>query len=426
MPLLTDKKILLGITGSIAAYKVADWVRALRREGCRVTVVMTDSACRFISPLTMAALSGNPVHTSMFAAEAPETIPHINLARDNDLLVIAPASAQTIGRLAHGLADDLLATIALASAKPILVCPAMNSVMFQNPATQANLATIASYGYRVIEPGCGKMACDEEGPGRLTEWENVRHAILTAVAPQNLGGENVLITAGPTREAFDPVRFLSNPSTGKMGYALAATARQRGATVTLISGPTDLAPPPGVEYIQVTSADEMRREVMNRIKTATIVVKSAAVSDYRPSKIMPHKVKKGEAALSLPLVANPDILKELGKLKEHSAKFPLLVGFAAESRDHLVEGVRKLKEKNLDLIVVNDIRGTETGFGSETNKVTILDRNGAQEDVPLLSKEETAHRIWDAVIRAMAARNCFHPGRQPSPRMKTPSKKQKL
>ena len=406
MPLLTDKKILLGITGSIAAYKVADWVRALRREGSQVTVVMTESACRFISSLTMAALSGNPVHTGMFGAEAPETIPHINLARDNDLLIIAPASAQTIARLAHGLADDLLATIALASSKPILVCPAMNSVMFQNPATQANLATIASYGYKVIEPGCGKMACEEEGPGRLTEWENVRQAILTAVAPQDFDNENVLITAGPTREAFDPVRFLSNPSTGKMGYALAATARQRGATVTLISGPTALAPPPGVEFIQVTSGAEMQGKVMNRIKTATIVVKAAAVSDYRPSEVNPHKVKKGEAALSLELVANPDILKELGKLKDQSTKFPLLVGFAAESRDHLKEGARKLKEKNLDLIVVNDIGGTETGFAAETNKVTILERDGSQEDLPLLSKEETAHRIWDAVGRVLANKRC--------------------
>ncbi|MBU3936075.1 MAG: bifunctional phosphopantothenoylcysteine decarboxylase/phosphopantothenate--cysteine ligase CoaBC, partial [Proteobacteria bacterium] len=330
--------------------------------------------------------------------------PHINLARDHDLLVIAPASAQTIGRLAHGLADNLLATIALASSVPVLVCPAMNSVMFQHPATQANLATIRSYGYRVVEPDCGKMACDEEGPGRLTEWEKARQAILTAIAPQNLGNENVLITAGPTREAFDPVRFLSNPSTGKMGYALAATAKQRGATVTLISGPTTLAPPPGVRCIQVSSAAEMQVEVMNCLKAATIIVKAAAVSDYRFAETQPHKVKKGQTALSLELVANPDILKELGKLKEKSPDFPLLVGFAAESRDHLEEGKRKLKEKNLDLIVINDIGGTETGFGTETNKVTILDSNGSQEDVPLLSKEETAHRIWDAVGRVLASK----------------------
>ncbi len=402
MPLLTDKKILLGITGSIAAYKVADWVRALRREGGQVTVVMTESACRFISPLTMAALSSNPVHTGMFSAEAPETIPHINLARDHDLLLIAPASAQTIARLAHGLADNLLATIALASSKPILVCPAMNSIMFQHPATQANLATIRAYGYHVLEPDCGEMACGEEGPGRLTDWENVRQAILTAFAPQNLANEHVLITAGPTREAFDPVRFLSNPSTGKMGYALAATARQRGATVTLISGPTALAAPPGVRCIQVTSAAEMQAEVINCLDTASIVVKAAAVSDYRPAEKEPHKVKKGQTALSLTLVANPDILKELGERKRKSPNFPLLIGFAAESRDHLKEGARKLAEKNLDLIVVNDIEGTETGFAADTNRVTLLDRNGGQEDVPLLSKEETAHRIWDAVARLMA------------------------
>ena len=399
MSLLTDKKILLGITGSIAAYKVADWVRALRREGCRVTVVMTDAACRFISPLTMAALSGNPVHTSMFAAEAPEKIPHISLAREHDLLVIAPASAQTIARLAHGLADNLLATIALASSGPVLVCPAMNSAMFQHPATQANLAAISSYGYVVIEPDCGKMACNEEGPGRLTEWENVRQAILTAFAPQDLAGEQVLITAGPTREPFDPVRFLSNPSTGKMGYALAAAAKQRGATVTLISGPASLSAPPGVRCIQVTSALEMRTHVLACLDAATIVVKAAAVSDFRPAETADHKIKKGQSELSLQLVANPDILKELGERKENSTKFPLLVGFAAESRDHLKEGARKLKEKNLDLIVINDIGGTETGFGVGTNRVTLLDRNGAQEEVPLLSKEETAHRIWDAAAR---------------------------
>ena len=399
MSLLTDKKILLGITGSIAAYKVADWVRALRREGCRVTVIMTDAACRFISPLTMAALSGNPVHTSMFAAEAPEKIPHISLAREHDLLVIAPASAQTIARLAHGLADNLLATIALASSGPVLVCPAMNSAMFQHPATQANLAAINSYGYVVIEPDCGKMACNEEGPGRLTEWENVRQAILTAFAPQDLAGEQVLITAGPTREPFDPVRFLSNPSTGKMGYALAAAAKQRGATVTLISGPSSLSAPPGVRCIQVTSALEMRTHVLACLDAATIVVKAAAVSDFRPAETADHKIKKGQSELSLQLVANPDILKELGERKESSTKFPLLVGFAAESRDHLKEGARKLKEKNLDLIVINDIGGTETGFGVGTNRVTLLDRNGAQEEVPLLSKEEVAHRIWDAVAR---------------------------
>ena len=399
MSLLTDKKILLGITGSIAAYKVADWVRALRREGCRVTVVMTDAACRFISPLTMAALSGNPVHTSMFAAEAPEKIPHISLAREHDLLVIAPASAQTIARLAHGLADNLLATIALASSGPVLVCPAMNSAMFQHPATQANLAAINSYGYVVIEPDCGKMACNEEGPGRLTEWENVRQAILTAFAPQDLAGEQVLITAGPTREPFDPVRFLSNPSTGKMGYALAAAAKQRGATVTLISGPASLSAPPGVRCIQVTSALEMRTHVLACLDAATIVVKAAAVSDFRPAETADHKIKKGQSELSLQLVANPDILKELGERKESATKFPLLVGFAAESRDHLKEGARKLKEKNLDLIVINDIGGTETGFGAGTNRVTLLDRNGAQEEVPLLSKEEVAHRIWDAVAR---------------------------
>jgi len=399
MSLLTDKKILLGISGSIAAYKVADWVRALRREGCDVQVVMTQAACRFITPLCVSALSGNQVHTEMFAEEGAEKIPHINLARQADLNIIAPATAQTIARLAYGLADDLLATVVLASKAPTLVCPAMNSNMFQHPATQANISRLKEYGYHLLEPSCGQMACGEEGPGRLAEWEQARQAILQILSPQDLAGEEILITAGPTREILDPARFLSNRSSGKMGYALASAARQRGAKVTLISGPATLRPPEGVSVIPVTSAIEMHREVMRGAQTATIIIKSAAVADYRPAETAAHKIKKGEAALSLPLSPNPDILKELGAKKEQTTAFPLLVGFAAESRDHLAEGRRKLKEKNLDLIVINDIGGEEAGFAVDTNKVTLLDRNDTQEDLPLLSKEETAHRILDKVIR---------------------------
>jgi len=399
MPYLADKKILLGITGSIAAYKAADWVRALGREGAKVTVLMTEAACRFISPLTMAALSGNPVHTGMFSEQAPETIPHINLGKEHDLLLIAPASAQTIARLAHGLADDLLATVALAFTGPVLLCPAMNSSMFLHPATQANLSTVKGYGYRVLDPDCGKMACGDEGPGRLIEWECARQAILGALAPQDFAGEKVLITAGPTREHFDPVRFLSNPSTGRMGYALAAAARQRGAEVTLVSGRADLACPPGVKRIEITTALEMRDAVMANLAGMTMLIKTAAVSDYRPAERSIHKVKKGQSALNLSLAANPDILKELGEMKKETACFPILVGFAAESRDHLAEGERKLRGKNLDLIVINDIGGTETGFAAETNQVTILDRDGTKEDVPLMSKEETAHRILNAAGR---------------------------
>ncbi len=396
---LKDKRILLGVTGSIAACKMADWVRALRREGCQVTVVMTRAACRFVTPLTMAALSGQRVHTEMFAEEEAEKIPHIRLAREADLNLVAPASAQTIAKLAHGLAEDLLSTVLLASTAPTLICPAMNSNMYQHPATQANLATLAAFGYHLLAPAHGTMACGEEGPGRLAEWAEARQALLKLCSPQDLGGERILITAGPTREALDPARFLSNRSTGKMGYALAAAAAQRGAQVTLVSGPTSLAAPPGVLLVAVSSAAEMAEAVLSRCQEATIVIKSAAVADYRPAETAPHKVKKGEGPLTLPLLANPDILRALGERKRAGNSFPLLVGFAAESRDHITEGERKLREKNLDLIVINDIGGSETGFAADTNRVTLLAADASREDLPLLSKEETAHRILDRVAR---------------------------
>lgn len=293
MSLLADKKILLGITGSIAAYKVADWVRSLRREGCDVTVVMTRSATQFITPLTMAALSANKVHVSMFEQEGAENIPHINLARECDIVLVAPATAQTIGRLAHGLADDLLSTVVLAAAqKPVLICPAMNSKMFEHPATQANIKTIQSYGYRIIEPGCGEMACGESGPGRLVEWESVRQAILATSVPQDLKDKSILVTAGPTREAFDPARFISNRSSGKMGYAVAAAAAQRGADVTLISGPTSLPVPDGIKFERVNTAQEMLEAVQPHAQEMNVIVKSAAVSDYRPAQSSDKKVKK--------------------------------------------------------------------------------------------------------------------------------------
>lgn len=405
MSLLTGKKILLGISGSIAACRMDDWLRALRQEGCQVTVVMTAAACRFVSPLTMAALSGRRVHHDMFDPAEPEKVPHISLARESDLNVIAPASAQTMARLAHGLADDLLAAVVLASTAPTLVCPAMNSRMYQHPATQANIATLRQYGCHVLEPACGRMACGEEGPGRLVEWETARQAILGILAPRDLEGKHVLVTAGPTREELDPARFLSNRSTGRMGYALALAAQQRGARVTLISGPTSLPRPEGLEFVPVTTALEMHREVMARCEEAEVIIKAAAVADYRPAETSVHKVKKGQATLSISLLANPDILRELGERKKSSPCFPLLVGFAAESRDHLELGGGKLREKNLDLIAINDIAGMETGFASATNQVTLLDSNGCQEELPLLGKEETAHRILDKVVKLLEERD---------------------
>lgn len=398
--LLADKKILFGISGSIAVYKAAEWVRELAKTGADVTVVMTDAATRFVSSLTFATLSGNRVYTGMFEPDAGENVTHINLARECDLFIIAPATAQTIAKLANGFADNLLSSLALASRAKMLVFPAMNSNMFSHAATQANLARLKEYEYSIIEPEEGILACGDEGVGRLVEWEVARETILSAFAPQDLQGQTVIITAGPTCEPFDPARHLSNRSSGKMGFALARSAKRRGAKVILISGPTSLEALSGVEMINVTSALEMHEAVMENYNNADIVVMAAAVSDYRPEKRVEQKIKKSSDSIDLEMVPNPDILKELGKRKDKT-KCPLLVGFAAESSDHLEEGKRKLKEKNLDLIVINDIIGKDTGFGTDTNQVNLIDRDYQLEKLPILTKEECAYIIWDKIVKLL-------------------------
>lgn len=396
--LLADKKILFGISGSIAVYKAAEWVRELAKTGADVTVVMSDAATRFVSSLTFATLSGNRVYTGMFEPDAGENVTHINLARECDLFIIAPATAQTIAKLANGFADNLLSSLALASRAKMLVFPAMNSNMYCHAATQANLARLKEYEYSIIEPEEGILACGDEGVGRLVEWGVARETILSAFAPQDLQGQTVIITAGPTCEPFDPARHMSNRSSGKMGFALARSAKRRGAKVILISGPTSLEAPSDIEMVNVTSAVQMHDAVMGNYNYADIVVMSAAVSDYRPEKTMAQKIKKGSDSIGLEMVPNPDILKELGKRKDKT-KRPLLVGFAAESSDHLEEGKRKLKEKNLDLIVINDIIGKDTGFGTDTNQVNLIDRDYQLEKLPLLSKEECAFIIWDKIVK---------------------------
>ena len=398
--LLADKKILFGISGSIAVYKAAEWVRELAKTGADVTVVMTDAATRFVSSLTFATLSGNRVYTGMFEPDAGENVTHINLARECDLFIIAPATAQTIAKLANGFADNLLSSLALASRAKMLVFPAMNSNMYSHAATQANLARLKEYEYSIIEPDEGMLACGDEGVGRLVEWGVAREAILSSFTPQDLEEQTVIITAGPTCESFDPARHMSNRSSGKMGFALARSAKRRGAKVILISGPTSLEAPSGVEMVNVTSAVQMHDAVMENYNNADIVVMSAAVSDYRPEKTMAQKIKKGSDSIGLEMVPNPDILKELGKRKDKT-KRPLLVGFAAESSDHLEEGKRKLKEKNLDLIVINDIIGKDTGFGTDTNQVNLIDRDYQLEKLPLLSKEECAFIIWDKIVKLL-------------------------
>jgi len=399
MHTLAGKNILLGISGGIAAYKAAEWIRRLREESVRVEVVMTEAAQRFVTPLTLAALAGNKVHTGIFDPKGAHEIPHISLAKECDLILVAPATATTIARLAHGLGDDLLSCIVLAARKPVLVCPAMNSAMYEHPATQANLKRLHALGYRVVEPACGPMACGDTGPGRLVTWETIRHQILSALLPQDLDEMAVLVTAGPTHEHLDPVRFLTNRSSGKMGYALAATAAQRGARVLLVSGPTELPCPDGVERIMVTSALEMHQAVMERAESMSVVVMAAAVSDFRPVQASSRKIKKKTAPPSIELAENPDILYELGMKKKQSRCFPLLVGFAAESEEIVANAGRKLAEKNLDLIVANDITSEDAGFGVDTNRVVLIDTNDTAEELPLLTKEQVAHRIWDCVLR---------------------------
>jgi phosphopantothenoylcysteine decarboxylase / phosphopantothenate---cysteine ligase len=398
------KRIVVGVTGSIAAFKVAGWVSALAQDEARVAVIMTDSAMRFVTPLTFGALSGEKVHSDMFADKEGPAISHIELGKEADLFLIAPATAHTIARLAHGLADDLLSATVLATKSKVIVCPAMNSQMYSHPATQANIAKLKELNYQVLDPAYGMMACKDEGQGRLPEWEWVREVLLRAVSVGDLTGETVLVTAGPTREPFDPARFISNRSSGKMGYALARTAYRRGAEVTLISGPTMLPCPEGVKQIKVQTAEDMRSAVIDNFAEASIIIKAAAVSDFRPETWHKEKVKKEQAQLSLRLRANPDILQELGGRKNDMHQ--LLVGFAAESADFISEGKRKLQNKNLDLIAVNDISRDNTGFEVDTNQITLIDHLDVLE-LPLVSKERTADLILDRIVALLRKKREF-------------------
>lgn len=394
------KKILIGVTGSIAAFKVAGWVSTLSKAEAQVSVVMTEAACRFVAPLTFAALSGNPVAVDLFDPLRQERMEHITLGREADLVIVAPATAATIARLAQGLADDLLSATLLACRAPVFVCPAMNSRMYLHPATQDNIGRLKKFGYQVLAPGEGMMACKEEGTGRLPEWEDVAEYLLRALTPQDLLGQRVLVTAGPTREALDPARFLSNRSSGKMGYALARTAFRRGAQVDLVSGPVTLPRPPGVDVTAVTTAREMREAVLARADAASILVKAAAVADFRPAREAVEKTKKHAAELCLELVQNPDILNELGQRKREGQ---FLVGFAAETTDLEAEGRRKLAKKNLDLIAVNSIQSDLSGFAVDTNQVLLIDRQG-ERLLPLASKEHVADMIWDRVLELVRKR----------------------
>lgn len=390
----SGKRILVGVTGSIAAFKVAGWVSSLTKEESRVAVIMTGSAEKFITPLTFKALSGEPVHTNMFSDESSNGMSHIELGQEADLFVIAPATANIIAKLANGIADDLITTTALVTRAKILVFPAMNPAMYEHPATQQNLTKLEALGYTIVAPDFGLMACKEEGQGRLVEWEVAKELLHNALVSQDLIGQRVLVTAGPTREPLDPARFISNRSSGKMGYAIAQEAWRRGAVVTLVSGPTNLKPSTGIKTIYIETASEMKDAVDKYAPSSSIIVKAAAVSDFKPSDYSQEKVKKEDGANSITLSRNTDILYELGKNKVDGQ---VLVGFAAETSNHLEEGRRKLIKKNLDVIAVNSISGTNTGFEVDTNKLTLLD-DKSKVELPLTTKEHTANLFWNYIL----------------------------
>jgi phosphopantothenoylcysteine decarboxylase/phosphopantothenate--cysteine ligase len=393
--MLKGRKIVLGVTGGIAAYKSAELVRELVRAEAEVHVVMTRNAQAFITPLTFQTLSGNPVITELFSLTEESEIGHICLADTAEVLVIAPATANIIGKIAGGIADDMLTTIVMATKAPMLLAPAMNVHMWENVIFQENVEKLRSRGYHFIEPEAGELACGYEGKGRLAEIPEIVEAIRAILSPKDFSRETILITAGPTEEPIDPVRFISNRSSGKMGFALARAARRRGAEVILISGPTALSVPKKVKYIAVRSASQMREFVLEHMEKASIIIKAAAVADYRPRRNAPEKIKKSEKGIVLELERNPDILLEVGKRKGRR----IVVGFAAETENLLQNARRKLEEKNLDLIVANDITLPEAGFEADTNIVKFLDRSGKVEELPLMTKEELADHILNRIAQ---------------------------
>ncbi len=400
-------RVALGVSGGIAAYKAAEVLRGLQRAGCRVRVAMTGHATRMISPLTFRALSGEHVVVDDYAPDNPDPIAHITFSQTIDLLVVAPATANIIAKFAAGIADDFLSTTYLACTAPVLVAPAMNTTMWAHPATRRNLARLRADGVHFVEPDAGEMACGTIGPGRLSEPERIVAAALEILGgrivsgPANrtgdLGGERVLITAGGTREDIDPVRFISNRSSGRMGFALAEAARARGAEVTIVAGTTSVTEPTGVRVVRALSAEQMHAAVSSETGRATIFIATAAVSDYRPATRAAQKIKKSDSALTLQLEPTPDILASVAGARRDGL---IVVGFAAES-EHVVEHAReKLVRKNLDAIVANDITRDGAGFDAENNAVTIItaDREAAVE-LPLMSKLEAAHKILDEVVR---------------------------
>ncbi len=391
---MEKSKIIIGITGGIAAYKVPELVRILMKAGHDVKVAMTENATRFIAPLTFGALSKNRVITGMFEENA-DPLAHISWAQESDLIIIAPATANFIAKAAHGIADDFLSTMLLAATAPVLICPAMNSEMYANSITQENIKKLADQGCAIMNPGEGELACNTTGPGRLPDPADIAEQAFHMISRQDLSGLRIMVTAGPTVEAIDPVRYISNRSSGKMGYAIARAAVMRGANVTLISGPTALAPPAGSIMIKIDTAEEMKNAVFENHEKMDVIIKAAAVADYRPSQSADQKIKKTEDDMSIDLVKNPDILSELGKATAKSGR--VLVGFAAETENVLDNAKEKMARKNLDMIVVNDVSRKDAGFDVDTNKVNFIFKDGSNEELPLLSKDEVANRLLDKI-----------------------------
>lgn len=393
MSAIRGKNIVLGVTGGIAAYKACELVRALVKEGASVEVVMTQNAMEFVTPLTLQTLSGNKVATRPFDPVWESEIGHISLADRADLVVIAPATASFVGKMATGIADSLLATLVLATLAPVIVCPAMNVNMYNNVAVQENIRKLKDRGVSIVEPSEGFLACGWEGRGRLPETEDIMSEIEFALTPKDMASERVLVTAGATREHIDPVRFISNPSSGKMGYALAEEARMRGADVVLVSGKSPLPLPRGVTLVSIESADDMYTAVMKHLDWSTLVIKAAAVGDYAPESKSAGKIKKTGDELTLKLKRTRDILKEIGEKKKQQ----IVVGFAAETEDLVANAAVKLREKNADMIVANNVGAPGAGFESDTNEVHLLFASGAAEELPLAPKKEIAKIIFDRI-----------------------------
>ncbi|MDD2308139.1 MAG: bifunctional phosphopantothenoylcysteine decarboxylase/phosphopantothenate--cysteine ligase CoaBC [Desulfuromonadaceae bacterium] len=402
--MLGNKKIILGVCGGIAAYKAVELLRLLTKSGADVHVIMTRAAREFVAPLTFQTLSSNPVHTELFNLIEEGEIGHISLADRADLFIVAPATANVIGKIAAGIADDMLTTTIMATKAPVLFAPAMNVNMYSNPIYLENEGKLRRLGYLFEAPVSGSLACGWEGEGKLAAPETIFEGAVAAVTAKDLAGRTILITAGPTREELDPVRYISNYSSGKMGYALARAARRRGAQVLLISGPTSLARPEGVTVVTVTSAVEMQREVLARVAKCHVVIKAAAVADYRPLVRNNTKIKKKGDSMTIELVKNPDILAGLGGMNGGLTRSPFLVGFAAETDALAENAAKKLSEKNLDMIVANDVSQPDAGFNVDTNRALLIFKDGSSYDCGLMSKDQLAGTILDHVAARLAER----------------------